>query len=60
MSTKKHNQVKYEFESNKLKEVDVSLNRLLQIAYDLKLISEVALHHATTCETNLLIPIEGI
>ena len=50
----------YHFEHGKLREVDKSLNRLLQTAYELKLISKEALHHATTTETNLLIPIEGI
>lgn len=36
-----------------LKAVDKSLYCLLQVAYELKLMSERAFHYATTCPTNL-------
>jgi hypothetical protein len=36
-----------------VKEIDKALYQFLQMTYDLKLISEKAFHHATTCETKL-------
>ena len=64
MSTKKTNKPEktdeYKFEGHTLKRVDKSLYHLLQLAYELKLIPESAFHHATTCETKLLVPIEDV
>jgi hypothetical protein len=54
MSTKKLKKNTYKlFNQSELREVDKSLYCLLQIAFDLKLISSYTLHHATTCDTNL-------
>lgn len=48
----------FKFDEQKLKDVDKSLYYLLQIAYELKLISAEIFHHATTCGTNLLYSLE--
>lgn len=48
---------KFYFESFQILAIDKSLYVLLQVLYELKLISENVLHHATTCETDLLLSI---
>jgi hypothetical protein len=50
----------YKFERGKLREVDKSLCYLLQVAFDLNLISSETHQHAATCDTNLLVPLEEV
>lgn len=58
MRTKKPKKVTYAFPQDQLREADKALYCLLQIIYNLKLISQAALHHSTTTETGLLASIE--
>lgn len=43
----------YEADRASVRDLDKALYTLLQIGFDLRLFSEKAFHHATTCETKL-------